>query len=185
MDYQNQTQIYNAINDGFRSFVKLARVNLRRNWATIPLHQRCAAARGLVRMNGVIGNTEKYFAPKYTRAEWDRRAVVWCAKYNIDPKLAYNAYYVVPGPAELAYSSVLSAFCGDREIGQKYYNFCRAIQEWEYGRVSVRENARSSADYAAMEILDISHQVRAMSRVSDRGILSLIAKKICGRNKSR
>ncbi len=185
MDYRNQIEIYNAINAGFGAFAKLARANLRRNWVTIPLHQRCAAARGLVKMNAVIGNAEKYFAPKYTRAEWDARAAVWCAKNNIDSKLSYNAYYVVPGPAEMLYSAVLSAFCGKCEIGQQYYNFCRAIQEWEYGRASSHKNSRNSADYAALEILDASRRVGTMARLSNRGILSLIAQKIRGRHLAR
>lgn len=157
MDYENRADVYKNISAGFCAFERLARAGIRDNWTDMPLSQRCASVRALVNIREYARNPEKYFSRKYTEQDWNKRAVAWCAKNNIENRLAYSAYYVIPGPAELVYTASLSAFYNNNDIGQRYYNFCRAIQEWEYTRTSTSPTARDTA-YLLMQ--EISHAAR-------------------------
>ncbi len=162
MDCENQADVYKNISAGFCAFERLARAGIRDNWTDMPLSQRRASVRALANMREYARNPEKYFSRKYTEQDWNKRAAVWCQKNNIENRLAYSAYYVVPGPAELAYTASLSAFRNNNDIGQRYYNFCRAIQEWEYTRTSTSPTAR---DTAYLLIQEISYATRWATNV--------------------
>ncbi|MBQ8294738.1 MAG: hypothetical protein IJX89_05130 [Alphaproteobacteria bacterium] len=155
-----ETDIYNAIKSGFANLRILARADIKRRWKTLSREEKYAAARSLVYIGGVANNPAKFFAPENTARDWYVRAETFAREKSLDGKDVASAFYIVQDPKGIVYNAAGNAIWGELNI--ELFNFCAAVQGWEYDRISNREFIRDGADRFAANILDMSKRFASL-----------------------
>lgn len=156
----NETDIYNAIKSGFANLRILARADIKRRWKTLSRDQKYAAARSLVYIDGVANNPANFFAPENTARDWHARAEKFAREKALTGQDAASAFYIVQDPKGIVYNTAGNAIWG--VLNPDFFNFCAAVQAWEYDRTSNKAFIRAGADRFAANILDMSKRFAAL-----------------------
>lgn len=163
----NEQCIYNAVRTGFANLKKLARMDVMKRWRAMDKSDRYAATRALVFMDGVAENPRLYFARVHTQNAWRFRAECFASQKQLDD--IAEAYYIVEDPQGIVWNRARGAMRG--ELGQEFYRFCNAVQQWEYDRTSNRPVYRANAPKYAEEIVKKSKQYQTMVDINSANCL--------------
>ncbi|MBD5389278.1 ABC transporter substrate-binding protein [bacterium] len=133
-------KVYKVLKETLRNFHGAARYAVMRHWRDLTPAQQVGVARALVLMEHVADDPARYFSRAQTAAAWRGRLarhgqVAW------DDRDSRSV-----GPADVIEGQVNAAFTWALELRHRYYNFCRAIVDWEYGRTAADIQTRQNAD---------------------------------------
>lgn len=149
MQKLSDEQIYAAIKSGFKDFQYLARAGVKKAWVKMTVADRYAAGRALANIGDVARSPEKYFSRENTQKDWQFRLETYSREHNLELG-SIHALYFVYSPMDIVWDDAVDAFKNNPDLHRQYYNFCKAVQNWEYDRTSryivTRENAYKFAD---------------------------------------
>lgn len=129
-------EIQKCIKSGLMAYKENAKLFYRNYpsvWKKMSLSQKVAAARAWVYMSHVAKEPKLYLAPEYTLADWRARAYKYTKENNLQNMSA--AYLIVPGPKEIVENNAGGAVSEpyfSADFSNKYYNFLKMIQDYEY-----------------------------------------------------
>jgi len=127
-----------TIKQCFVDIYDIVRADMKKNFKSDAKRgQKWDFARALVFLGDVAKNPEKYFAPEYTNAAWDKRVDEWIAtsslseqrikQYGIDYVRKVTKGSLAEPPFGIVYHKMESVF-QDRE----FWNFCDKVQDFYY-----------------------------------------------------
>ncbi len=123
-----ETEVSNAIKNGFLYFRLLARADLERNWKNMSLQQRWAAGRALVYIGRLAKNPRMYLSRKIVVDNFLEDIKKNVKHVDLDQKLRKASVYY---PADVVRNDTKAAFIFNNELGREFYKFCETVEYWE------------------------------------------------------
>jgi len=164
------SKVQESIKAGLMAYKGMAKWYLRgrggrgasKSWSRLPLKEKVAVARALVKMEAVAKSPKDFFSKEATEADWRERAEKYAAQNNCS---VYHAYLIILGPKEYVINSVYMAL--QQPLRHRYENFLAAIQDYEYSH-------DNSKELRAKKIIEEAERIcEQYDIVSSKGIVKL------------
>lgn len=156
-------EVYRIIKRGFKDFVFISYYVIKANWNKIAREERVAALRSARYIDDISEAPEKYFSRAATQRQWRRRGTEYAKRYGLNPRVA--TYYIVQDPTGCVMSRAEWAFINNSDVNRLFYQFCAAVQNWEYGKTSKSVAGRAGVHSAVQKIIELSDKIRAIADI--------------------
>ena len=64
------------------------------------------------------------------------------------------------------------AFINNSDVNRLFYQFCAAVQNWEYGKTSKSVAGRAGVHNAGQKIIELSKKVSAFAAIANSNVFS-------------
>lgn len=163
-------EVYRIIKRGFKDFVFISYYVIKANWNKIAREERVAALRSARYIDEISEAPEKYFSRAATQRQWWRRGTEYAKRYGLNPRVA--TYYIVQDPTGCVMSRAEWAFVNNSDVNRLFYQFCAAVQNWEYVRTSKNISDRAGVHNAGQKIIELSKKVSAFAAIANSNVFS-------------
>lgn len=170
MQKLSDAEVYKIIKRTFKHFSFISRNNVKRNWNVLTQQERMAALRSARYIDDISEAPEKYFSRAATQRQWRRRGTEYAKRYGLNPRVA--TYYIVQDPTGCVMSRAEWAFINNSDVNRLFYQFCAAVQNWEYGKTSKSVAGRAGVHSAVQKIIELSDKIRAIADIVSRDAFS-------------
>ncbi len=162
--FKGEHEVKAAIIFGLTAYYILAKEALRKRWKKLSQEDKLAEMRGLVSMNMVAKNPDKYLSRLATESDWYARAEKYAKEKGINA--LFFAFYIVPSPADMVFNDSSNVLYQD--LSNQYYNFLKKIQSYEYDNGNMK-------DVYGKEVMEESKRVCAeLSHKKAKGLVNSI-----------
>jgi len=126
--FNGDKELNSAIVSGLTAYYVVARESLRKRWKKLSSKERLNEMRALVYMKNVATNPYKYLSRSATESDWYARAEKYAKEKDI--KDLFYTFYIVQSPMDIVFDNSSEVLYQD--LSNKYYNFLKLIQSYEY-----------------------------------------------------
>lgn len=150
--------VYSAISSSLRSLRLLARILLKRRWASMSYSEKCEAGRALAALNIVSANPKQYFS-----SHRDDVAVRESVKRDVENnviKSDFLAHFAEEHSAMTLFGQIAPLYFFNGNFTDTCRIVCLRIYMWERNRVSAEPKDRVDAELYARNIVKFSHALK-------------------------
>ena len=158
--------VYLAVQNGLAAIKVVAANGVKRRAKILNDGEKVKADQALFDFDSVIANPAGYFSRRATEAQWRQRADEYADRAKLRPEHRHNAYHIVPNPVGVVNEKLQPAFVQNADLWRMFYQFCLAVQDWEYKRTSSNDAELFCADSIAVDIIRRSKRYCAMAEAS-------------------
>lgn len=167
-DLKNKN-MYAQVEAGFKNFASLARCNIKKNWKKFNKEERHAAWLGMKYIEQVAKNPAQYFSRAMTELQWKRRAAEYTRSHALGDN--FSAFYIVQDPKGDVLNNSEWAFANGGDLARRFYNFCEAVQNWEYARTSKNPSDKMAVELYEKQIMELSASVKSLADIANTPVL--------------
>lgn len=165
--------VYSAISSSLRSLRLLARILLKRRWASMSYSEKYEAGRALAVLNILSGDPEKYFSNHETHVSRRENAT----SQNVNRSDMYMSVFAVDSPVFKFHTETSALYSHSKNFSQTFIRFVRIVYLWERDRFSPDPVNCAHANKCAKSIVDFSKSLeRAVEMHSQSPFVEKIKK---------